>query len=346
MTMEKLWNDRKINRESGMFAGTTRINLMFPAENIVEICQHSTGVVYRNGVDYLHHPGDDFITRPETSRIPFFPESALHPVENLRLYPAVDANAVNNAVDGGNLLFDNAGFFALNQIDITYTATGMPDFVPELSVQSDRLPRFRAKLAAGEKLRATLIGDSISAGFNATKFVNIPPFAPGYMEQVCNELDITLINRAVEGTGIRHAFQIEKEYLSDAPDLLVIAYGMNDFSNLPVADYLIHLQKLIDNCRAVNKHTEFLIVTAMSGNPLWKFTIPGPDALYAAGLRQAVSAMPPYAALADVAKVWQKFLKRKSFYDLTGNGVNHPNDYGHRIYASTILQILNNNRYF
>jgi hypothetical protein len=33
-------------------------------------------------------------------------------------------------------------------------------------------------------------------------------------------------------------------------------------------------------------------------------------------------------------------LKRKSFYDLTGNGVNHPNDFGHCVYAQTLLALL------
>ena len=42
----------------------------------------------------------------------------------------------------------------------------------------------------------------------------------------------------------------------------------------------------------------------------------------------------------DVQKVWKKFLERKDFYDLSGNGVNHPNDYGHRIYASVLLHLL------
>ena len=51
-------------------------------------------------------------------------------------------------------------------------------------------------------------------------------------------------------------------------------------------------------------------------------------------------------ALADVHKVWRKFLERKSFYDLTGNGVNHPNDYGHRIYASVVLELLTGKKYF
>jgi|SRR5215831_18703072 len=38
--------------------------------------------------------------------------------------------------------------------------------------------------------------------------------------------------------------------------------------------------------------------------------------------------------------VWQTLLQRKTFYDITGNGVNHPNDFSHMLYAQTILGLL------
>ncbi len=35
-------------------------------------------------------------------------------------------------------------------------------------------------------------------------------------------------------------------------------------------------------------------------------------------------------AMADVTEVWNRMLQRKLDLDLTGNGLNHPNDFGHR----------------
>ena len=32
-------------------------------------------------------------------------------------------------------------------------------------------------------------------------------------------------------------------------------------------------------------------------------------------------------------------LKHKQYWDLTGNGVNHPNDFGHRIYAQVLTSL-------
>ena len=43
-------------------------------------------------------------------------------------------------------------------------------------------------------------------------------------------------------------------------------------------------------------------------------------------------------APADLTSHWTEMLKRDS--DLTGSGVNHPSDFGHRVYASAILALL------
>jgi hypothetical protein len=48
----------------------------------------------------------------------------------------------------------------------------------------------------------------------------------------------------------------------------------------------------------------------------------------------------PGVALADMTSIWEEFFKRKKDADLTGNGVNHPNDFGHRVYAQVISTLL------
>jgi hypothetical protein len=44
--------------------------------------------------------------------------------------------------------------------------------------------------------------------------------------------------------------------------------------------------------------------------------------------------------LVDLTEIWQQLLERKHDLDLTGNGLNHPNDFGHRLYAQAILESL------
>jgi hypothetical protein len=48
----------------------------------------------------------------------------------------------------------------------------------------------------------------------------------------------------------------------------------------------------------------------------------------------------PGVAVADLTSFWSVFLERKRFDDLTGNGVNHPNDFGHRVYAQVLLSLF------
>ena len=346
--MERLWQNGIVRNESGMFAGKSRIDLMFPAQKILQVTLHSSGEVFEAGKDYCHAPGDDFITRTENSRIPYLPPEALRPTgEGVILHPEEGENAIDNAVDGGNLIFDGGAFFAFNQVDISYCC-GNAGIKSKLAPQPEKLPGFRQKRAKREPLKITLIGDSISEGFNATKFVDVPPFAPCYMEQVVMELgeNVSLRNRAIRSTGIHRVSDIEADYLGDAPDLLVIAYGMNNFAGMPVDEFISRMQILISGCQAVNPQTEYLIVSSMSGNPDWRPTVPGPDLLYAQKMREFAAAGGNHIAIADVHKIWSEFLERKDFYDLTGNGVNHPNDYGHRIYASVVLEVLTGKKYF
>ena len=348
--MRRLWSGEEVFEESGMFAGSDRLKLLFPAAKILRVSAHCEDTVYEEGRDFVHVPGSGELVRPAGSRIPLVPGSVLRPTENLHLHPHPQANAIADAVDGGNLMFCNRNEIALRQIDVSYVRTGEP-FVSGIDRQPDRLPRFRARLAAGAPLRVTLIGDSISQGYNATEFVGSAPYAPPYMKQVCAELhrryrvEAALANRAVGGTGIQHAERIADQWCADRPDLLVIAYGMNNFSNTPVADFLARLQEIVDRCGAASPESEFLVATFMTPNPLWKKTPPGPDAVCAQAMRDFVAARGPDTALADVQTVWRRIMERKSFYDLTGNGVNHPNDYGHRIYASTVLEVLTGEAY-
>ncbi|MBT3296985.1 MAG: hypothetical protein HN919_09675 [Verrucomicrobia bacterium] len=44
--------------------------------------------------------------------------------------------------------------------------------------------------------------------------------------------------------------------------------------------------------------------------------------------------------VADVMSVTAEMLKRKKFADISGNNLNHPNDFLHRLYASVILRVM------
>ena len=339
--MKLLWKDTEIYSESCMFAIERKSELLFDATEIIKIETPATGKVYKINHDFTFTPGTNIIELTDDTQIPYIPREICYPENDARFHPEKSARAIRNAVNGGNLLFNNENFFALNQVEVTYRAV-KNDFESGLEKQKERLPRVRAKLRASDTLKIVLHGDSISEGYNSGKFTNTPPYLPCYMEQVCNELpgEHKFINRAVGGKGIKFPRTIFEEWIGDQPDLMVIAYGMNNFSSMPPEDFIGELNWMIEENRKVSPATEYIIVTPMTGNPEWKPTVPGPDLKYAQAMRDYVKKSDLTIALADVQKVWRKILGRKKFYDLSGNGVNHPNDYGHRIYASALLDLL------
>ena len=115
----------------------------------------------------------------------------------------------------------------------------------------------------------------------------------------------------------------------------VIAYGMNDLAKRNEIEFAENLCSIIAKITANDPEAEFLLVTPMSGNPEWSYTPLEKTAAFSEAIRQ-LPGDDDHILCADVNKLWSKVLEVKSFYDITGNGVNHPNDYSHTIYAAAL----------
>ena len=343
----KLWDKstKTVYNESCMFVFKRSSNLLFPAREIIKVSNPTLGVDYEAGRDYLHTPGTREITIPEDSRIPFCDESVMYPVgDDVKVYPDPEAIAVTG--DDKKYRFHAGNWFACNQVEITYIAEVIDWEVDPEFKALDKLPNFRKKLKSGEPVVISLIGDSISEGYNATAFVKSPPFQPQYAELLRAELEkryrhpVIMHNRAINGTGCRSAEKIKADYEGDAPDLLIIAYGMNDFFSLTAENFIEVLDGIIASCRKTNPHTEYLLISSMNGNPEWKYTHPGKDRLFSDAMQKYAASQDCSVAIANNFIFWQQLQQYKSYFDITGNGVNHPNDYGHRFQASAILNTL------
>jgi hypothetical protein len=94
---------------------------------------------------------------------------------------------------------------------------------------------------------------------------------------------------------------------------------------------------MITRIKAARPDTEIILVATMLGNDQWQHT---PREMFPKYREALVSLCGDGVALADMTSIWTEMLKRKRDCDLTGNGVNHPSDFGHRVYASAILSLL------
>ena len=80
-----------------------------------------------------------------------------------------------------------------------------------------------------------------------------------------------------------------------------------------------------------------VLFSAFPPNPDWKFGSHHMED-YAAATEQA--ARDTGCACADVFHPWQTFASRKKPEDLLANDINHPNDFGHRLYAQLLAALL------
>jgi acyl-CoA thioesterase I len=330
-----------------VFGGVSRsgpqAKLLFLPDTIVNVTSMSRDITYQAGRDYVVDKATGTLYLPPASRIPYKTLDQLHPVKGSKEptfnYYSGDPNRA--------LLVSLPEFYFYHslQVEVTYTfAPGQwKGYVPQYA--GAILPRTTAKLKAASAVKILLMGDSISYGYNSTKLVGTQPFTPNYGELVAGALRlnyrsaITFKNHAVDGSrssaGLTLAANLHLG--ADTPDLVIVAYGMNDVTARSASAFQQNVQGIIDTIRKEAPNVEFLLVSSMLPNPETSLVpndqfVPYRDALAAlAG---------PGVAFADETAVWQEVLKRKSFLDITGNAVNHPNDFGHELYAQTILGLL------
>jgi hypothetical protein len=118
-------------------------------------------------------------------------------------------------------------------------------------------------------------------------------------------------------------------------DLFILAWGMND--GCPANEFVANLRKQITDVRNINPTAEFILVATMLPNGEWIAVNSDRQIAYRDAM---LSITEPGVAIANVTSVWEGLLKRKKHLDITGNGVNHPNDFGHRLYAQVLAALL------
>jgi acyl-CoA thioesterase-1 len=129
------------------------------------------------------------------------------------------------------------------------------------------------------------------------------------------------------------ALTMIEKIVEPRPDLVIVAFGMNDASGKPAAEYQATTKSVMDQIHAKVPETDFILVATMIGNRDWINLKQELFPQYCDALKKLRG---PGVAVADVTSIWAVFLKHRQHYDFTGNGVNHPNDFGHRVYAQII----------
>jgi acyl-CoA thioesterase I len=341
--LRPFWLSEVMDAESVLFvkehdSAAAEAALLFVPTKILSVQSSSVEVTYEQERDYVWEPGSRTLTLPEGSRIP------CQTVQDLRRPAGSQPHRLTHHDGNGEILFGGGHEYHDMQTTITYEheLSPWPGRVPTFS--GAQLPHTRARLEAGGPLTIALLGDSISTGCNVSGWAKTAPFQPPFQELFATNLEavygsnITLKNFSIGGTDTSWGLQNIGPVIESDPDLLILAFGMNDNpAGRPAHGYQANIGAMIEAVRAVKPDTEFILVATMLGNKDWTYIKPELFSPYRDALKKLCA---QGIVLADMTSIWTELFKQKKDWDMTGNGVNHPNDFGHRIYAQVLSTLL------
>lgn len=340
--LKPFWTSNVMEGESVLFLkdnaiAEPRASLLFVPTKIIAVRNSTGNITYTEGKDYIWRPGSREIILPRDSKIVFKKPG------DLRRPPRSQAFVLPHRDGNGEIFFGGGHEYHDMQTVVTYEHAPDTWKGPKPSFDPSRLPRTLEKLQKKEPITIALLGDSISTGCNASGWAKTAPYQPAWQDLFVMNLEaaygckVTLQNFAVGGTGSAWGLANIGKVAESKPDLCILAFGMNDAGGLPPIQYQNHIQGMIDAVRKKQPKAEFVLVATMLGNKDWTSLRQEMFPQY----RDALSRLcRPGIALADMTSMWTELFKVKKDWDMTGNGVNHPNDFGHRIYAQILSTLL------
>lgn len=339
------------------FFGEIRpIRLAYPVERIISVRSADFANDYAEGKEFrINGFGELEIIRG--GDIPFLSWNDYR----LRDYDASRSDQIA-AADGvgayrmGELFADSDG---MRRFQLAVSYTHRESSLYDITVgKSGTFRYFLNNLKYEKKARVISYGDSITYGWAASGMQDIkkPPYCKKYADMVVEELQarfgakIDHVNLSVSGkcTDWAEADENVKGVTDARPDLVILAFGMNDGGVFRPEEFAQKIKNIIAKIRASCPLTEFLLVSPMLPNPLVGFSGGSSILKYHREYPRALATVERETkgcAVADVTAVHNLLLERKSAQDMLSNNVNHPNDFMHRIYAQTVLKTLLGNAF-
>ena len=251
--------------------------------------------------------------------------------------------------EGRFVHWTRGSFHADHQYAVTYKHNGIWGG-PKIKYMGDKLPKTIKTLKSGGTLKMLFYGDSITEGSDASGFSGdfdgaFEPYMPIYPELIVKRLSweypdckIEYKNTAVGGwSSVQGVEAAEERVAANKPDLVIIAFGMNDLS-FDAVKHKSNIEKIMEAALKVNPETEFILVSTTLPNPQSKWSRHQLETFQPA--LEKITKEKSGVALAPMTEIHKYLLSKKRYSDMSGNGINHPNDFLVRIYAQTISQLF------
>ncbi len=337
--MTSLWEGPIVYNEPVMFVGKDDVApLMYRADRVFSVRSFDLKTEYKEGVDYI-------VTEEGKLKLT---ENTSIPVMLLEeYYPDSDDGS---GVAYGSRLGEDRPYVRRSehmykrQVLVTYSHTeGWTGYKPRDC--SDKYPITNAKLRNGEACKLLFYGDSITEGASSSQFFEHEPYQPKWSQLVCDYLtsrfensNIEHINTGLGGKGISWGIENMQEQIIDyAPDLVVIAFGMNDGA-VSGLSHARSLEKIVLAVKEALPDTEIAIIATMLPNEesnYWKNQHTFEEMYF-----RYFSSRYPDISIVRMSTVHKELINAKRYYHLTGNNVNHPNDFLIRAYAQAVVRTI------
>lgn len=274
-----------------------------------------SSVVYEKDRDYVVDYVAGTIARTAASRIPDYATHVLYGLKDF------DHSKFTN--------WGNHPFFVWVDYE---TENGRPWAAP--NDQGKQLAAVRRKLEAGGPFKIATYGDSITAGGEASEEAfRFQWRYARYLEGLFPQAKVEVQDASISGYTSQQGVDWFDKYLGAVEkfELALVGFGMNDH-NIGCAEPAKFTENLVTIVKLIRerKGAEVILFSAFPPNDDWHYGTHR-MAQYAAATREA--AAQAGCAYVDVFSTWDMVLQRKDQSSLLGNNINHPNDFGHWLYA-------------
>lgn len=335
-----IWAGDRVTGES-FLPMSREVKLIYYADEIESVTDMTGKTEFKAGKDYVLRDGGLYI--PEGSAIRVITQDEYNPAERSEeKHTGIGFTCKN----GGYLMFSEGTFFHEREYAVTYRHSDSWDGPVPFSDPS-KLPKTKALLREGKPFTFGFLGDSIATGANASAMTGIEPFAPIWPRMICERLTekygcaVNYINRSVGGTASEWGIGVaEREFSDNIPDVFLIAFGMNDASG-GVDKYVFrdNNRRIAEKILALNPDCELLFVSTTLPNPLASQFVRDHDT-HELLLAKLAGEFGSAADIVPMTSMHRYLLTKKSYPDMTGNNINHPNDFLIRVYAQSVLAVL------
>jgi lysophospholipase L1-like esterase len=208
------------------------------------------------------------------------------------------------------------------------------------------LPHTIKKLEARAPLTVVAYGDSITHGYGESRLSHIRPFLPPWPElfvrrlkEIYHDGHIQFYNSSQSGATSQWGKEYAERMVAPLnPDLVLIAFGQNDFWSVPADAFANNVTDIMKTIRNKNPNAEFLLVSTLRFDPAYTtnsdyWNLVGE---YAKKLKAMTR---PGVQFVDMTAISEWVYAAKKSKDCMNDPL-HPNDYFARWYAQSLVAAL------